>query len=154
MFKNLIKELKEFILKGNMIDMAIGIIIGASFSKVIDSLVKDIIMPPIGMLLGKVDFTNLYFQIYPYNKHYETLKLAQESGAVTINYGIFLNTFISFTIVAITVFFIIKSINKFKNKLCKNQKIEKEITQKDCPYCLSTIPIKATRCPYCTSNLN
>lgn len=153
MFKNLSKELREFILRGNVLDMAVGIIIGASFGKIVDSLVKDIIMPPIGLLLGKVDFSNLYFQIYPYGIHYDSLESAKAAGAVTINYGVFINNIISFLIVACAVFILIKSINKLKDSVCKKEKIEKESTTKDCPYCFSTISIKATRCPNCTSLL-
>lgn len=92
MFKNLTKELRDFILRGNVMDMAVGIIIGAAFGKIVDSLVKDIIMPPIGVILGKVDFSNLYLQIYPFDTHYDTLDAATAAGAVTINYGMFLNT--------------------------------------------------------------
>ena len=153
MFKNLTKELKEFILRGNVLDMAVGIIIGAAFGKIVDSLVKDIIMPPIGLILGKVDFSNLYLQIYPYNVHYNSLQAAKDAGAVTINYGIFINNIISFLIVACAVFILIKAINKLKNSTIKQDKIEQENTSKTCPYCCSTIPLKATRCPFCTSTL-
>ena len=153
MFKNLSKELKEFILRGNVLDMAVGIIIGASFGKIVDSLVKDVIMPPIGLILGKVDFSNLYWQIYPYDAHYSALEAAKNAGAVTINYGIFINSVISFLIVACAVFFIIKSINKLKDTLCKKDEQEEQVTTKECPYCYSCIPIKATRCPNCTSEL-
>ena len=114
MLKNWGKELKEFILHGNVLDMAVGIIIGASFGKIVDSLVKDIIMPPIGLILGKVDFSNLYLQIYPYGTHYSSLDAAKAAGAVTINYGAFLNNVISFLIVACAVFLIIKSINTLR----------------------------------------
>ena len=149
MFKNLANELKEFILRGNVLDMAVGIIIGASFGKIVDSLVKDIIMPPIGLLLGKVDFSNLYFQIYPYVEHFNSLEAAKAAGAVTINYGMFLNNVISFLIVACAVFAIIKAINTMKNRLCKEEKA----TTKQCPYCFTTIDLNATRCPNCTSEL-
>lgn len=154
MFKNVTKELKEFIMRGNVLDMAVGIIIGAAFGKIVDSLVKDIIMPPVGLILGKVDFSNLYWQIYPYGVKYSSLDAAQTAGAVTINYGAFLNTVISFLIVACAVFVLIKAINKLKNTVCKQKETEKEITTKECPYCFSTISIKATRCPNCTSELN
>lgn len=153
MFKNLTKELKEFILRGNVLDMAVGIIIGASFGKIVDSLVKDIIMPPIGLILGKVDFSNLYFQIYPYGEHYSSLDAARAAGAVTINYGAFINNVISFLIVACAVFAIIKAINTLKGKVCNQEKAEEAATTKQCPYCYSTIPVKATRCPACTSEL-
>ena len=153
MFKNLGKELREFILHGNVLDMAVGIIIGASFGKIVDSLVKDIIMPPIGLILGKVDFSNLYLQIYPYGTHYSSLDAAKAAGAVTINYGAFLNNVISFLIVACAVFLIIKSINTLRASVCKREEEEKEVTTKECPYCYSCIPLKATRCPNCTSEL-
>ena len=153
MLKNWGKELMEFILHGNVLDMAVGIIIGASFGKIVDSLVKDIIMPPIGLILGKVDFSNLYLQIYPYGTHYSSLDAAKAAGAVTINYGAFLNNVISFLIVACAVFLIIKSINTLRASVCKKEEEEKEVTTKECPYCYSCIPLKATRCPNCTSEL-
>ena len=153
MFKNLTKELREFILRGNVIDMAIGIIIGAAFGKVVDSFVKDIIMPPIGLLLGKVDFSNLYLQIYPHNIHYSTFEAAKNAGAVTINYGIFFNNIISFLIVGCSVFLMIKSINTLKNKMKKEKQEENVATQKECPFCHTQIPIQAIRCPNCTSEL-
>lgn len=153
MFKNLAKELREFILRGNVLDMAVGIIIGASFGKIVDSLVKDIIMPPIGLILGKVDFSNLYFQIYPLGVEYPSLDAAKAAGAVTLNYGVFLNTVISFLIVACAVFAIIKAINTLKDKVCKEEKVEEETTTKTCPYCYTTIPLEAKRCPNCTSEL-
>ena len=153
MFKNLAKELREFILRGNVLDMAVGIIIGASFGKIVDSLVKDVIMPPIGLILGKVDFSNLYLQIFPYDVGYPSLDAAKAAGAVTINYGIFLNNVISFLIVACAVFALIKAINTLKNKVCKEEEVQAEVTTKECPYCCSTIPINAKRCPNCTSEL-
>ena len=153
MLKNWGKELKEFILHGNVLDMAVGIIIGAAFGKIVDSLVKDIIMPPVGLILGKVDFSNLYLQIYPYGTHYPSLDAAKAAGAVTINYGAFLNNVISFIIVACAVFLIIKSINTLRTAACKQEEAEKEVTTKECPYCYSCIPVKAVRCPNCTSEL-
>lgn len=153
MFKNLAKELKEFILRGNVLDMAVGIIIGASFKSIVDSMVNDIIMPPIGMLLGKVDFTNLYWQISPQDIEYPSLEAAKSAGAVTLNYGAFINTVISFLIVACAIFAIIKAINTLKDKVCKEEVVEAEATTKECPYCYSCIPIKATKCPNCTSEL-
>ena len=153
MFKNLVKELREFILRGNVLDMAVGIIIGAAFVKIVDSLVKDIIMPPIGLILGKVDFSNLYFQIYPQGTAYSSLDAAKEAGAVTINYGAFINNVISFLIVAIAIFIIIKSINTLRAKVCREEKAEEAATTKDCPYCCTSIPVNATRCPNCTSEL-
>ena len=149
MFKNFITELKEFILRGSVLDMAVGIIIGAAFGKVIDSLVKDIIMPPIGLILGKVNFSNLYFQIYPRGVNYPSLETAQNAGAVTINYGTFINTIISFIIVSISIFMVIKAVNKLRAS-----RQAKEITAtKECPFCCSIIPLNAKRCPNCTSEL-
>ncbi len=153
MFKNLSKELKEFILRGNVLDMAVGIIIGASFGKIVDSLVKDIIMPPIGLILGKVDFSNLYLQIYPYATQYASLDEAKAAGAVTMNYGVFVNNVISFLIVAIAVFMLIKLINTLKNNVCKEEKVEVAATTKECPFCCSTIALNAKKCPNCTSEL-
>ena len=126
MFKEFGKELKDFILRGNVLDMAVGIIIGASFGKIVDSLVKDIIMPPIGLILGKVDFSNLYLQIYPLDleTHYPSLDAAKAAGAVTINYGLFLNDVISFIIVACAVFALIKGIGTLKDKICKQEEVE------------------------------
>lgn len=154
MFKNLAKELKDFILRGNVLDMAVGIIIGASFKSIVDSMVNDVIMPPIGMLLGKVDFTNLYWQISPQDITYPSLEAAKSAGAVTLNYGSFINTVISFLIVACAIFAIIKAINTLKDKVCKEEIVEAEAMTKECPYCYSCIPIKATRCPNCTSELH
>lgn len=153
MFKDLGKELREFILRGNVLDMAVGIIIGAAFGKIVDSLVKDIIMPPIGLLLGKVDFSNLFIQIYPLDNFYPSLDAAKAAGAVTINYGAFINTIISFLIVACAIFALIKGINTLKNKVCKEEKAEETVTTKECPYCCSIISINAKKCPNCTSDL-
>ena len=122
MFKNLGKELRDFILRGNVMDMAVGIIIGAAIGKIVDSLVKDIIMPPIGFVLGKVDFSNLYFTLFPLGEKYDSLDAAQAAGAVTINYGLFINTVISFLIVACAIFAIIKAVNTIKDKACKEEK--------------------------------
>ena len=149
MFKNLAKELKDFILRGNVMDMAVGIIIGAAFGKIVDSLVKDIIMPPIGFVLGKVDFSNLYLTIYPFGVKYDSLSEAAKAGAVTINYGLFLNTVISFIIVACAIFVLVKIVNTIKN----NAKEETAVTEKQCPYCCTQIPINANKCPNCTSDL-
>lgn len=149
------EEFKTFAMRGNVIDMAVGIIIGAAFGKIIDSLVKDIIMPPLGWLLGKVDFSNLYFAMPNHGKfmHYDSLKAAQAAGAVTINYGLFINTLISFLIVAFAVFLLIKAINKLASLKAENCKKEEIATTKDCPYCYTTIDIRATKCPNCTSDL-
>jgi large conductance mechanosensitive channel len=145
----MLKEFKEFIMRGNVIDMAVGIIIGAAFGTIIKSLVDDVIMPPIGLLLGKVDFSNLFLVIREGKVAgaYETLAAAKAAGAVTINYGLFINTIISFLIVASAVFMLIRAVNQLKREA------PAEVTTKDCPYCLSAIPIKATRCAHCTSEI-
>jgi large conductance mechanosensitive channel len=146
------KEFKEFAMRGNVVDMAVGIIIGAAFGTIVKSLVSDIIMPPIGMLLGNVDFTNLFVILKAGSTAgpYASLADAQAAGAVSINYGAFINTVISFVIVAFAVFLVIRSINKLKRE---KEEPAAEPTTKNCPYCQSSIPIKATRCPFCTSEL-
>ena len=154
MIKNFISEFKKFAMRGNVIDMAVGIIIGAAFGRIVDSLVKDVLMPPLGLLLGRVDFANLYLILKEGNPagHYSSLDLAQKAGAVTINYGAFLNNIISFLIVAFAVFLLIKGINKLQEQMTHADKTA-PATTKPCPYCFSTIDIKATRCPDCTSSL-
>lgn len=154
MFKNFLKELRDFIMRGNVVDMAVGIIIGAAFGKIIDSFVKDIIMPPIGLLLGKVDFSNLYLQLSPHDVTYPTLQAAKDAGAVTLNYGAFLSTVISFLIIACAVFMMIKFLNKLQNSVAKKEEEAAEVTTKECPYCFTTISIKATKCPNCTADLH
>ena len=154
MCKNLCKELRDFILRGNVMDMAVGIIIGAAFGKIVDSLVKDIIMPPIGFVLGKVDFSNLYVTLYPLGEKYDSLEAASAAGAVTINYGMFINTVISFLIVACAIFAIIKAVNTIKENASKKEEAEVAATEKECPFCCTSIPINAKRCPHCTSELN
>jgi len=153
MCKNFLTDFKNFISRGNVIDMAIGIIIGAAFGKIVDSLVKDIIMPPIGFVMGKVDFSNLYFQIYPLEEKFDSLSAAQAAGAVTINYGQFLNTIISFIIVAIAAFILIKAITKLQNTIKTAEDAAEDAATKTCPYCCSTIDINAKKCPHCTSDL-
>jgi large conductance mechanosensitive channel len=147
----MLKEFKEFALRGNVIDMAVGIIIGAAFGTIVKSLVSDIIMPPIGLLLGNVDFTNLFAVLKQGTTAgpYATLADAQAASAVTINYGVFINTIVSFIIVAFCIFLLIRSINNLKRK----EEKPAEPTTKECPHCFSTIPIKATRCAHCTSEL-
>jgi large conductance mechanosensitive channel len=144
----MLKEFKEFAMRGNVVDMAVGIIIGAAFGAIVKSLVSDIIMPPIGLLLGKVDFSNLFIVLKGRGISYSTLAEAQAAGAVTLNYGAFINTIISFIIVAFSVFLVIKNINRLKK-----EKPAAEPTTKECPYCFSVIPIKARRCAFCTSSL-
>jgi large conductance mechanosensitive channel len=144
----MLKEFKEFAVRGNVLDLAIGVIIGAAFGKIVTSLVDDVIMPPIGLLLGKVDFTNLFVDLS--GKHYPSVAAAKAAGAPTVNYGIFLNTVLSFLIVAFVVFLVVREFNKLRRG---EEKPAAEPVVKECPYCLSSIPIKATRCPHCTSEL-
>lgn len=140
------KEFKAFAMRGNVLDMAVGIIIGAAFGRIITSLVSDIIMPPIGLILGKVDFSSLFLNIS--GTSYPTLAAAKAANAATINYGTFLNTVIDFLIVAFVIFLLVRQVNKWSKPAPAAAP-----TTKDCPYCASTIPIKATRCPNCTSQL-
>jgi large conductance mechanosensitive channel len=147
---SIFKEFKDFAVRGNVVDMAVGIIIGAAFGTIVNSLVKDVIMPPIGLALGNVDFTGLFAvlkQGIPRGP-YPTLAEAQAAGAVTVNYGVFVNTIISFIIIAFAVFVLIKQVNRFKREAPAPAPNTKE-----CPYCFSVIPIKATRCAHCTSDL-
>ncbi|RJQ45071.1 MAG: large-conductance mechanosensitive channel protein MscL [Anaerolineaceae bacterium] len=144
----MIKEFKEFIQRGNVIDLAVGVILGTAFGKIISSLVNDILMPPIGLLLGKVDFSNLFATLS--GGSYKTLQEAQTAGAVTINYGIFLNNVVEFIIIAFTLFIFIRQLNR----LNKPKNIPVEPTTRLCPHCCTEIPIKASRCPHCTSQLN
>jgi large conductance mechanosensitive channel len=148
----MLKEFKEFVMRGNVVDMAVGIIIGAAFGTIVKSLVADVIMPPIGLLLGNVDFANLFVVLKQGSSvgPYLSLAEAQAAGAVTINYGFFINTVISFLIVAFAVFLLIKGVNRLKRK---EEAPAPEPTTKDCPFCFTAIPIKATRCPNCTSAL-
>lgn len=149
----MLKEFKEFALKGNVLDMAVGIIIGAAFGTIISSLVNDVIMPPIGLLLGGVDFANLFALLKAGDPAgpYAALADAQAAGAVTINYGIFINAIISFLIVAFVIFLLIRSVNRLKKE---EEAPPAEPTTKECPHCLSTIPIKASRCAHCISDLD
>ena len=146
------KEFKEFAMRGNVVDMAVGIIIGAAFGTIVKSLVADIIMPPIGLLLGNVDFSNLFIVLKAGSTAgpFATIAEAQKAGAVTLNYGLFANTIISFLIVAFAIFMLIRGINKLKHE---EEAPAEEPTTKKCPHCLSEIPVKATRCGYCTSTL-
>jgi len=146
----MIEDFKKFIMRGNVLDMAVGIIIGAAFGSIVNSLVADVIMPPIGLILGNVDFSNLFLVLRDGAKAagpYASLTAAKAAGAITVNVGVFINTLISFLIVALAVFLLIRNINK----LYKKQ--EAAPTAKDCPYCLMSVPLKATRCGHCTSEL-
>jgi large conductance mechanosensitive channel len=143
------KEFKEFVMKGNVVDMAVGIIIGAAFGTIVKSLVEDMIMPPIGLVLGNVDFANLFFVLKEGAAAgpYLSIADAQKAGAVMIKYGLFFNTIISFVIVAFSVFLLIRGINRLRREE------EAPPATKDCPFCLSVIPVKAVRCAHCTSEL-
>ena len=148
----MLKEFKEFAMRGNVVDMAVGIIIGAAFGTIVKSLVADVIMPPIGLLLGNVDFTNLFVVLKEgvVAGPFASLAEAQKAGAVTLNYGVFINTIISFLIVAFAVFLLVRGMNKMKRE---EEAPPAEPTTKECPYCLSTIPIMAKRCAFCTSEV-
>lgn len=144
------KEFKEFAMRGNVADMAVGIIIGAAFGAIVKSLVDDVIMPPIGLLLGGVDFSN-FFAVLKEGAQpgpYASLAAAKAAGAVTVNYGLFFNSVISFLIVAFAVFLLVRGLNSMKR-----QEADVPATMKDCPFCATVIPVKATRCPQCTSQL-
>lgn len=152
----ILSEFKKFAMRGNVLDMAVGIIIGAAFGKIVDSLVKDMIMPPLGILLGKIDFANLFFVLQDgtgASSPYPSLSAAQAAGAVTLNVGLFLNTIISFLIVAFAVFMLIKGMNTLQAKLDKEEKKEEAVTTKECPFCCSMIDVRATKCPHCTSEV-
>jgi large conductance mechanosensitive channel len=148
----MLKEFREFAMKGNVLDMAVGIIIGGAFTPIVKSLVDDLIMPPIGMLLGNVDFADLFVvlkggEVPP---PYSTLKEAAEAGAVTLNYGAFVNTLVTFLIVAFAVFLLVKSVNRMRREQPAPPPAP---TEKSCPFCATTIPLAAQRCPHCTSQL-
>jgi large conductance mechanosensitive channel len=148
----MLKEFKEFAMRGNVVDMAVGIIIGAAFGTIVNSFVQDVIMPPIGLLLGNIDFSN-FFAVLKEGKAagpYASVAAAKAAGAVTLNYGMFVNTIISFLIVAFAVFLLIRTINRMKRQEEAPPPVP---TTKECVYCLSKIPIQATRCPNCTSEL-
>jgi len=146
----MLKEFKEFAMRGNVVDMAVGIIIGAAFGGIIKSLVADVIMPPIGLLLGGVDFSDLFINLS--DGDYASLAEAQEAGAATINLGVFINTILNFIIVAFAIFLLIRAINRLKKE--EEAAAEPEPTAKECPFCCSEVPIKATRCGHCTSELS
>jgi len=150
MFKGFLKEFREFAMRGNVVDMAVGIIIGAAFGAIVKSLVSDIIMPPIGLILGNVDFSNLFVVLKEGAAQagpYASLDAAQKAGAVTLNYGLFLNSVVTFLILAFAVFLLVRGLNRLKRQE------EAAPTTKECPHCLSKVPVKAVRCAYCTSDL-
>ena len=144
----MIKEFKEFVVKGNVLDMAVGIIIGASFGKVVTSFVTDVLMPPIGLLLGKVDFSNLFINLS--GKSFESLADAKKAGAATLNYGLFFNTMIDFLIVGFAIFLIVRQVNRMKREAPAPAPAP---ATRECPFCMTGIPLKATRCPHCTSTV-
>ena len=141
----MLKEFKEFAMRGNALDMGVGIIIGAAFGKIIASFVEDLLMPPLGLLIGKVDFSNLFINLT--DKSYESLAAAKAAGAATVNYGMFFNHVINFLIVAFAVFLLIRQVNRLKREAPAAP------ATKDCPYCLSAIAVKATRCAHCTAEI-
>ena len=146
----MLKEFREFVMRGNVVDMAVGIVIGAAFGAIIKSLVDDVIMPPIGLLLGNADFSNMFIVLKEGARAapYLSVAAAKEAGAVTLNYGVLVNAIVSFTIVAFAVFLLIRSINRLKR-----EEAPADPTTKDCPRCYTAIPIKATRCPNCTTDI-
>ena len=143
----MLKEFKEFAMRGNVLDMAVGIIIGAAFGQIVTSFVQDVLMPPIGRLVGHVDFSNLFVSLT--GSHYDTLAAAKAAGAATLNYGVFLNTIINFLIVAFAVFLLVREVNRFMPKPAPAG----APATRDGPYCLSSVPLKATKCAHCTSEL-
>ena len=144
----MLKEFKEFAMRGNVIDLAVGVIIGAAFGTIVKSLVEDVLMPPIGLLVGGLDFSNLFVSLS--GQHYPSLAAAKEAGAPTINYGLFLNNVLNFVIVAFAIFLLVRQINRLKRETPVPPPAP---TEKPCPFCISTIPLAATRCPHCTSEL-
>ena len=144
----MLKEFREFIARGNVVDMAVGVIIGAAFGKIVASLVDDIVMPPIGLLIGGIDFSNLFLSLS--GQMYPSLKAAKDVGAPTVNYGIFLNNLLNFLIIAFVIFMIVRTVNRLKRQ---EPAPTAAPTTRDCPYCVSIIPLKATRCPHCTSEV-
>jgi large conductance mechanosensitive channel len=144
----MLKEFKEFAMRGNVLDMAVGIIIGAAFGKIVSSFVSDVLMPPMGLILGKVDFSSLFISLS--GKSYASLAEAKAAGAATLNLGLFINTVIDFVLVALAIFLLVKQVNRLKRQ---PEAVAAVPTTKECVYCLSTVAIKATRCPHCTSEL-
>ena len=151
----MIKDFKEFIMRGNVVDMAVGIVIGASFGGIVKSLVDDVLMPPIGLLLGRVDFTNLYVTLREgaVPGPYTALAEAKKAGAVTLNVGLFANTVINFLIVGMAIFLVVRAVNRLRDMQKKDEPAA-EPTTRDCPYCAMSISVKARRCPHCTSDLS
>jgi large conductance mechanosensitive channel len=150
---SIIKEFKEFAMRGNVIDLAVGVVIGGAFGTIVKSLVEDIIMPPIGLMLGNVDFSNLFWVLKDGSKlagPYVSVAAARQAGAVTLNFGLFANALVNFLIVAFAIFIAVKGVNRLKREAPADVPGP---SQRECPYCLSSIPLKASRCPHCTSTL-
>ncbi len=147
----MLKEFKTFILRGNVLDLAIAVIIGGAFNAIVTSLVKDIIMPPLGLILKNINFTDLFISLN--GQAYPTLKDAQDAGAPTVNYGLFIQNTINFLIIAFVIFLLIRAVNHLQTLKPAPETVPAAPTTKECPYCLSTVPLKATRCPHCTSEL-
>jgi large conductance mechanosensitive channel len=145
--ETMFKDFKEFVMRGNVLDMAVGIVIGASFGGIVTSFVNDVMMPPIGLLLGRVDFSNLFINLT--GRHYDSVAAAKAAGAATLNYGVFLNTVINFLIVAFAIFLLVRQVNRLRAKPAPAP----APPTKSCPYCCSAIALAATRCPQCTSEL-
>jgi len=143
----MLKEFKEFAIKGNMLDMAVGIILGAAFGRVVASLVSDVLMPPVGLALGQADFSSLFLNLS--GKPYATLAEAKAAGAATINYGLFFNSIIDFLIVAFAIFLVVRQINRIR----RQEAAPAAAPTRECPFCLSSIPLQATRCPHCTQEV-
>jgi large conductance mechanosensitive channel len=141
----MLKEFKEFALKGNLVDMAVAFILGAAFGKIVTSLVENVLMPPLGLVLGKVDFASMFISLN--GQHYDSLAAAKAAGAATINYGLFINTLVDFVIVAFVLFMVVRQFNRLRREQAP------VVDTKDCPYCFSKIALKATRCPNCTSSV-
>ncbi|MGC8762508.1 MAG: large-conductance mechanosensitive channel protein MscL [Acidobacteriota bacterium] len=139
-------DFKEFALRGNVMDMAVGVVIGGAFGKIVSSFVTDVLMPPIGLLLGKADFSNLYVSLS--GGHYDSLKAAKEAGAATLNYGLFLQTVVDFVLVAFAIFLVVRTMNRLRRAEAPPPPATKE-----CPHCLSKVPLRASRCAFCTSEL-
>lgn len=145
------REFREFALRGNVIDLAVGVIVGSAFGKIVTSLVADLVMPLLGVLTGGIDFSNQYVNLTA--THYSSLAEARAAGAATINYGVFLNVVVQFLIIAWAIFLLVRAINRLRERLEKPGAPEPSPTTRTCPYCISTVPILATRCPACTSEL-
>ncbi len=148
----MLKEFRDFAMRGNVIDLAVGIIIGAAFGKIVSSLVDDVLMPPLGLVLGRVDFSSLFLSLS--GQHYDSIAAAKAAGAATLNYGLFINAVVNFLIVAFAVFILVRQVNHWPAKFAPTKdQAPPSPAAKDCPYCLSSIPLKATRCPHCTSQI-